>query len=336
MKFLRYLAILLGLLLLLYTLICFLGPKNLHVSESKNISASAPIVFNIVNDLRTQVNWNDWNLKDTTMNVTYTENSIGVGATNSWTSELSGDGSQEIIESVENKTVKTKLNFKGWDGDNHAAFDITPNGDKTDLNWSFDGASLPFFMRGFMMAMRPSMVKSYKSGLENIAKIAEERMASKYDGYEIKPVTLDEKIFLVKRQEVKTSAIQQFYATNLGQLFGKIQSTEGIEMDGMPCGLFFRLDERDGKIDMAAAMPISESVLIAEASTFTIDSKNALQVDYYGNYNGSELAHNAIKAYMNDRGLFEDVPIIEEYITDPGEEPDPNKWLTRITYYYSE
>jgi len=29
------------------------------------------------------------------------------------------------------------------------------------------------------------------------------------------------------------------------------------------------------------------------------------------------------------------VPVVEEYITDPGEEPDPEKWLTRITYYFT-
>ncbi len=40
--------------------------------------------------------------------------------------------------------------------------------------------------------------------------------------------------------------------------------------------------------------------------------------------------------FMKDRQLFMDVPMIEEYVTDPTKEPDPEKWTTNIYYYYSK
>jgi len=270
------------------------------------------------------------------MVVTYSDKTVGVGATNSWESEASGNGSQEIIGSTENKQVKTKLNFDGWEGDNFAAFDIVPNGNSADLTWSFDGSPIPFMMRGFMIFMKGGMVQSYQNGLSNIATIAEARMKGSYNGYEVKEVSLDEKNFLIKRQEVRSSEVKDFYTRNFGGLFNTIQDQESIKMSGMPCGLFFRMDERDGKIDLAAAMPISEPVSIDGASTFTIKTKNALQVDYYGEYENSIVAHTAIQSFMKDRGLFESVPIIEEYVDDPTTKSSPDEVLTRITYYYSE
>ena len=38
---------------------------------------------------------------------------------------------------------------------------------------------------------------------------------------------------------------------------------------------------------------------------------------------------------MKDRGYLLDPPIIEEYVTDPTQEKDPSKYLTRITRYFT-
>ena len=40
-----------------------------------------------------------------------------------------------------------------------------------------------------------------------------------------------------------------------------------------------------------------------------------------------------VKGVEEFYGLLSDVPAVEEYLTDPGQEKDPSKWLTRITYY---
>jgi len=68
-------------------------------------------------------------------------------------------------------------------------------------------------------------------------------------------------------------------------------------------------------------------------SSLTVSEGRALQVDYYGDSSKSSEAHYAIDEYMKDYGLLNDPPIIEENVTDVTQEKDPNKWLTRITYY---
>jgi effector-binding domain-containing protein len=39
---------------------------------------------------------------------------------------------------------------------------------------------------------------------------------------------------------------------------------------------------------------------------------------------------------MKDYNMYEEYPVVEEYMTDPATEKNPEKWLTRITYYFSE
>jgi effector-binding domain-containing protein len=51
-----------------------------------------------------------------------------------------------------------------------------------------------------------------------------------------------------------------------------------------------------------------------------------------GGYSGIGKAHEAMDAYMASNKLEQKAPVIEEYITDPGSEPDSSKWLTKIMY----
>ena len=335
MKYLKYLGILVLLLILGYLAACYFGPKDISVEETTKIDAPSSIVFNLINDVKKWEEWNDWNLQDTGMVITYSDDKEGVGARSEWTESMHGNGSQEIVESVSNDKIRIKMNFEGWDGDNFSNWKFIPNGNATDVSWGFEGTELPFLMRGRMLTAKSGMRKSFRKGFDNISRIAKARVEDNYNGYTIQKTVLTEKNFVMSRQEIAIPAIQQFYATNLGSLFGKVQAG-GVEMDGMPCGLFFRLDERDGKIDMAAAIPTKEAISVQDAQSYHIEAKNALQIDYYGDYHGTTKAHKAMGEFMRDRGYFQDTPVIEEYVTDPGTEEDPSKWLTRITYYYSE
>jgi len=83
---------------------------------------------------------------------------------------------------------------------------------------------------------------------------------------------------------------------------------------------------------MAAGIPIRGSIQADNVDMASTPASKALLINYYGPYDGNELAHIALNMYVQKNGLQMKEPIIEEYITDPGTEPDPNKWLTRIIY----
>ncbi len=339
MKYLLYLLGLIASIFLLYIGLCALGPKNFDLVRSTEIDAPAPVVFNLINSFKQMDQWNAWSVEDTTNKVTYNNIISGIGAESTWDSEINDKGRQKIIESIPNQKVRTELEFEGWDGLSHAEFNLSEENGKTNVSWAMEsGDQLPFLFRGFALlsGMKKSIKRSYEDGLVNLKKIAEERASeSIYEGYQIKELILEEKNYVMNRQEVRLDKIQQFRESTLGNLFKKIQAA-GVEMTGMPCGLFFRYDESKGITDMAAAIQIGESINIEGASAFNFPSKKAIQVDFYGDYSQTGSAHQAIDLYMADRGYLQDVPIMEEYITDPTIEKDPSKWLTRVTYYFSE
>ena len=84
---------------------------------------------------------------------------------------------------------------------------------------------------------------------------------------------------------------------------------------------------------MAAAIPVKEALALKNYISLDIPSKKAIQIDYFGDYAGTAEAHSAMDDFLLDHGLFKEVPVIEEYVTDPSTESDPSKWLTKVTYY---
>lgn len=333
-KFLKIFIILLIVVAGAYLLACFLAPKNLNLEVEEKVDAPSNLVFNLVNDLKKWEEWSPWANIDTAAVYTYSNNTEGVGASFSWkgNSDL-GEGTQTIKESVIGEKIKLALEFNGWDGVSHSNWNFTPDGEKTKVTWDFNGADTAFPYRIFNLFMKGALKKSYQEGLTSLKNLAEKRANEKiYRGFKINEIVMPEKHFILNRQEVKMQNIQQFYTQNLGALFGKVTGAK-VEMDGMPSGLFFKWDEENNVTDMAASIPLKEPVAIKGTNSLTLPESRAIQVDYYGDYQNSKNAHFAIDDYMKDYGLLNDPPIIEEYVTDPIEEKDPSKWLTRITYY---
>lgn len=308
----------------------------MNVEKSTTINAPKNTVFNLVNSLREMELWNEWSLSDSTNISSYNDIYSGVGASSSWESEKTGNGTQEIIESIPGSSVKSLLKFGGRDEENFALFNLDGDDAKTEATWSFDGPPLPFLMRGFALitGMKKDMHRNYERGLENLKNIAELRSTGKYDGFEIQKVIQDDKHFIMTRKMVKVAQMTEFYGNNLPSLFAKVQGA-GVAMKGMPCGLFFRPENKNQEVDMAAAIPVNEPLSIPETSSFSIPSKASVVLDYYGSYDHLNKGHEALEKYMRDRNLFQDAPYIEEYVSDPGVVTDESKQLTKITYYYT-
>jgi effector-binding domain-containing protein len=84
---------------------------------------------------------------------------------------------------------------------------------------------------------------------------------------------------------------------------------------------------------MAAAIPVSKEVAGTDEIEFrVIPQGTALQIDHFGEYDGTGPAHYAIEDYANENGLKLSNLAIEAYVTDPAEELDTSKWLTQVIY----
>lgn len=339
-KILYYFLGFLLVLLLAYIGLCAIGTKNFNTERSLVIDAPKNMLFNMVDDLKTWQKWSPWMEKDPNMKMTFGDKTVGVGAKYAWEGNKDvGKGTMTVVESIQGSKHKSTMLFDGFDDPSTAEFNFNDVDGKTEVVWKhYADEDLPFLIRGmmFITGAKKMMEKDFENGLKNMESLAIERKTNKmYGAYKIIEATATEKHFVMNRQEVPFSNTQQFYAANLGGLFGKVQRA-GVEMDGMPCGLFYKFDYDKEVSDMAAAIPVKEAIAIQGAQSLTLPESKIVQVQYYGDYTGTQAAHDAIQSYMKDYGILHNPPFIEEYVTDPGEEPDPKKWLTKITYYFDE
>jgi len=334
MKTLKRIGIGLGVLLVLLLAAVIFMPTGMNVSVTQNLKAKPTTLFNIVNNLQNEKSWNPWQSQDTSMVTSFGKITSGLGAKYSWESKNMGSGNAEYIEVIKNKKIASKLNFGGM-GSGIAEYRFDPEQESTNITWTLDSKTgRPWNVMNFLI--KNDVKKSYKAGLEALEKLAIEReQKGIYNGYQIKEELLPEKTYVTNRSEVTLDKIAQYYAQNLGPLFQKIQQAE-LQMAGHPSGLFYSYDIQKGTTDMAAGIPISEHVNIKGTSSQSFENRRALVIDYYGDYANTESAHEAIDAYMADRNINYEWPVIEEYVTDPSEEPNPEKWLTKIYYYIKE
>lgn len=333
-KLMRYLIfILIGILILIIAFMA-LSPKNMKFSASEKIEASPEVVFHLVNDFAKWDLWGPHLDLDPNVESFITDQTEGVGARWTWKgNEDVGQGSREITSSSFVDSIRTKIEFNGWDAISTGLWKFETNKKNVKVTWSFEGGDTAFPFRTFNVLMKRGFRKTYKQGLKKLKEIAELRAQENiYRGFRIMDTTIGERHYLFNRQEVKMDNIQQFYTNNLGALFMKAQNA-GLTMDGMPSGLFFNLNESTTVMDMAAAIPIQSIRKVKDAQVITLPKQRGLQIDFYGDYSGTGEAHKAMDEYLKDNKLFQDPPVVEEYVTDPGEEKDPSKWLTKITYY---
>src|SRR6218665_1348042 len=98
MKFLKILLWIIGVLALIYLVLCFMGPKKFEASATTTIYAPDNVIFEEIADFSKHPAWSPWHTMDPNIKNTVTGTPGTVGHKDSWISEKMGDGSQEIVE----------------------------------------------------------------------------------------------------------------------------------------------------------------------------------------------------------------------------------------------
>lgn len=333
MKALKMLGGVLFALLLLFVVLGLIAPKEFHVERSTTINAAATDIFPHVKHFAQQKDWSPWARRDPALEQKLEGTDGTVGAKMSWDTEKSGAGQQVVTEIVENETMKTDLTFtKPFESASKTFINLKENGDATDVTWGFYGTHgfvESIFM--YFMDLDASVGKDYAEGLGFLKEIVEEEVKNKPQ-LTVQEIELPQQYFVAVREEVAMDKISEHYAQNLPKI-AETLANKNIEMAGMPCGVFYSWDEEKGTTDLAQSIPVSKILDIDGYTSLEVAGGKALLIDFYGDYAKTIEAHNAIDKYLKDNNLSFRYPVIEQYVTDPTEEPDPNKWLTKVMYF---
>lgn len=314
---------------LILSLLFLSACKSDYVVE-RNIVIDAPqeIVWEQVKYFKNWQNWSPWYAKDSTMAWTFEGVDGNVESSYAWTSEESGSGFMQNTGLTEGEELLYHTHFfEPWESENDGYVKLSKTEDgKIEVKWGFSGTNKG--IASLFLNMDNLVGPDFEIGLKLLKKHVE-KLAAAQPKLKVEEISFEKQTYIAVREKIDVPNIQNFYATN----FNKIMET-GIEMNGgFPSGIFYTWDMENMQSDMAAAIPVAENTNVPEGlQIIELSASKALLVNFYGDYESIGIAHELLETYMIDNNVEFVGPAIEEYVTDPLTENDPNKWLTKVIY----
>lgn len=165
-----------GVIIVIFVIVVALQPSEFRVERSALISAPAADIFPQTNDLRKLQAWSPWAKLDPNMKCTFSDPSVGVGASVSWAgNSQAGEGRETIVESRANEYVGLRLDFiKPFESTCSTAFTFKPEGNQTKVTWSMWGKS-GFISKAFCLFMSQDKMigEPFEEGLSNLKMLVE-------------------------------------------------------------------------------------------------------------------------------------------------------------------
>lgn len=344
MRILKTILIILLALVAILILLGMIGPDTYRYERSVTIAAPVEQVYDHVSSFAAVDKWSPWNALDPAMKKTIEGVDGTLGAIQRWEGNSDvGKGEQRLDSIVPNSLVRTHLKFiEPWTSESDALVELSPAGDSTKVTWAMTGKN-DFMgkLMGKFMDMETMIGKDFEKGLGMLKEQAEASAAAKKAEasalaakYVIETVENPEMVYVGKRdKQVKWADMPTFFGTYFQLAAGAIGKAK-LQMAGAPCGVFWEWNEKDQTADMMAAFPVKggADTKVEGFDVHMIPAGKMLKTAYYGAYDKSAAAHEAMDAYIKANKLTHAGNVIEEYVTDPMAEKDTTKWLTNIYY----
>lgn len=157
-----------------------LQPSEFYIARELVIHATPEAIFPFINNNKKANEWMPWKDSDPQAQMIYSGPEEGVGATSTWDSPgQMGTGKAEVVESVANQVVKTKLTYtKPMNMSQLAEIRLRPTDAGTLVRWSINGHN-NFIWRIFciFMNMDDMVGKEFVKGLNNLKQMVESSSA---------------------------------------------------------------------------------------------------------------------------------------------------------------
>ena len=168
-----YLYVLLGIIVGLVVIGLFLPTRYAVVCQT-TIAAAPAAVHAYVGHLDRWPEWMPWEQEDPSIVTARSDETTGVGASQSWTSAKAGDGELEFTECDEATGIAYDMAFlmKDRRAPSKAAIRYAPSGDTTKVTWAMEGdmdSMMPRVLAGWFKLMMSRMIgKQFDRGLASL------------------------------------------------------------------------------------------------------------------------------------------------------------------------
>ncbi len=277
-----------------------------------------------------------WNKQDTNMKQTFSDKTSGPGASYSWESKKMGNGSLTITDVIQDKLVKTDLNFME-NGTAKAGWELEAKDGGTNVKWYMDSEVAGGFLtkaisKYFFLFMDKMVGKDFEQGLASLEKAASATPAL--------PNMPDPKMVVEEKNAaalnilfIKTSA-DKFadIGPRLGAAYAEIGNFAkplGIKTSGAPMAFY---SGPTYPMSIEAAVPVDK---LPPATQGSINTKQVLEskvvvIHFWGPYELVPKAYDKIKEWMKANNKESNGAPYEVYIGDPMTTKDPYQVQTDI------
>ncbi len=321
-----------GIFLILLCLLSLWLPHKVVSIVKKDVPVQARFLKSLVSDISTYSYWHTKAMAD---------NDFKSRSKLSWTNQLNKSSYQseqypQGILSIVSQQNDTIVLVDSSSNVITSKYFISKKDDKNSSISITSEKETGFFINLLNLVHKWKLSKAASRQIDGITKEAARRSADKiYYNYLIKEVGMEKRDILAMRSNVEKKNIIPYYSQNIASIYQKAQ-TAGIVTKGSPFVLYFSDPLRSDQIDMAAAVQSVSEIYTQGVETIEIKPNLAAKLTYSGARDNNFWAHKAMADYLTDRDMKITYPIIEEYVTDPSQEPDPSKWETHIYYYFGQ
>ncbi len=303
------------------------GTKQVKVEKEVTINAPLELVYNQVNDVRNAHVWSLWGDKKSGLLKHYSTQFTGVGASVRWEDKETGDGAMKIVNDSIFNQVQWKIELKELDHDIDAKFQLKLEGSNVKLTSVVEQEQSTF------NSMFHDKSDIYDKGLEkalyDLKYACEQKLIeSKILKVQLKPtnyVTIREEFDPLKETNVSNRL--------LGEMVMHLRAN-GQEPKGAPIAIYYaRSNGEKSQVDLEMGIPATEKVDSTERIKYKeMGARNALMYRHFGGYTSLEKSYKKVTDFMNENNIAAIGAPWEEYVTNPGQQPDSSKWETRIYF----
>jgi len=330
MKILKTLFIIILAFIVLWIVVALFSPKTMETEQHIVIDRSPALVFNQVNDLTQWKNWSPWEKRDPDMKIVFSEKKQGEGAFMEWQSKKDGNGKETIIESRRPEAIKIAIIFEDWEESSIVNWYFEKEGEKsTKVTWDILSPEIPFFIRPMIFLYNKSLEKDYIEGLNNLKEMCE-KLPETGNELNVKIEETVERPYIGKKLNVRMKDI----GPAMRKAYGEIMSYIGQHQLTIAGPAFsINISNQGDFYEFIAAMTLDKDPGAAPGfESGIIPPTQAARILHFGNYSNLPASYHIIETWIEDNAYTISGPSWEEYITDPGSEPDTTKWETRIYF----
>lgn len=305
--------------------------SNFDIKQTRTIKVPAEVVFNNINDFKNWENWNPWYELDSTIVLSLSEITSGIGASYAWSGK-EGHVSMKTKSLIPNQEIIQQIDFNS-DTSREMYWNINKANGKTEVTWGMRGKNsfgekIRWLING---GIKKNMEPILKRGLE----LLEQQL---HKDMEVHSIDYKGAIYYGGGYYLyQTIACKNENAPEkMAEMFPKIvnyMTFHNISASGKPFTLNHQIDIENNTVLFSVCIPVKERI-ITEGDVLTgfLDPQKTFKIIFKGDYKFLPTLWPNFYTTLNKQG-FKEIEkgfSFEIYTISPNETPNPAEWLTEI------